>query len=112
MVVARILALVAPVRLPVRYPLAQILDDARALADAAQRESSLAVHGGVAYLEQRLPGHVRPPPAPLWRDDTDNPRTRSPRKHSRTKWPACGGYAVAAAAAGRARAAAAPARDD
>ena len=42
-VVARVLVLVAPIGLAVRDAIAEILDDARALADAAQREHAAAV---------------------------------------------------------------------
>ena len=41
--VRRVLALVAPVGLLVRHPLAEVLDDACALADAAQGESAQAM---------------------------------------------------------------------
>src|SRR6185437_3527826 len=83
MSVVRILALVAPVGLRVRHALAEILDDAGALADAAQGEGAQSVYLGVSNLEQRLARHVRPPPAPKWRDDADSPRTRNPRSDSR-----------------------------
>ena len=45
MVVGLDLVLVARVRLLVAHPVAQILDDGRALADPAQREHAVAVNG-------------------------------------------------------------------
>src|ERR1700722_8612626 len=48
-VVANVLVLVAPVGLAVRQPVAEVLDDARALADAAQGEDSAAMHARAAH---------------------------------------------------------------
>src|SRR6185312_10307154 len=45
------LGLVAAVGLAVRHAIAEVLDDARALADAPPREHSLAVHWRGAHLE-------------------------------------------------------------
>src|ERR1700722_3768297 len=48
-VVANVLVLVAPVSLAVRQPVAQVLDDTRALADAAQGKHTTAMHARAAH---------------------------------------------------------------
>ena len=53
MAVVIALALVAPVGLGVRDALAQVLDDARALADAPRRVHAAAVDARIARLDRR-----------------------------------------------------------
>ena len=62
-VVARVLVLVAPVGLAMRDAIAEILDDAGALADAAQREYAAPVQRASGAPASCLAAPISPRPA-------------------------------------------------
>ncbi len=52
MVVVRVLVLIPRIRLRVAHAFAEVLNDRRALADAARSEDAIAMDAGVSHFEQ------------------------------------------------------------